>query len=181
MEKIETRRVHRFAFPNYGWVALLMLASALVGVAAGHAYGEVPPAAAAPAQAVLTHVEPAASTSIDQSALDRNELMQEKKDMRLAQKESKLAPNVVINLATANDLRQEMYDMRQARKAVQPAAEVAPVDVNAATESSIVEQYHMRILIQKQAEVAPVNVNAASASTALERYRILKLKQLEGY
>lgn len=66
MEKIKARGVHRFAFSSYGGVALLVLALALVGAAAGHAFGAAQPATAAPATApVLAQAEPGQSTATD--------------------------------------------------------------------------------------------------------------------
>ena len=181
MEKTNTRSAHRFAFPGSGWVVLLMLASALVGAAAGHFYGAAQPAAAAQVAApVFTQAEPAVSTATG-AALELNQLWEEKRDLRLAQKETRPAPRVgQSNISDETELRQEINAMRQGLKSVRPAAEVAPVDMNTALASGALEQYYMRIFGQTHANVVPVDTNTSPASAALEQYRIFNQKQIDG-
>ena len=100
MEKTNTRSSDRFAFPGSGWIVLLMLASALVGAAAGHFYGAAQPAAAAQVAApVLTQAEPAVSAATGP------------------------VPNVAQSgISDETELRQEINAMRQERKSDRPTA-----------------------------------------------------------
>ena len=151
MEKTNTRSSDRFAFPGSGWIVLLMLASALVGAAAGHFYGAAQPAAAAQVAApVLTQAEPAVSAATGP------------------------VPNVAQSgISDETELRQEINAMRQERKSDRPTAEVAPVDTNTAPASAALEeQYHMRLSEQLHANVAPVDTNTVPTSGALEQYRM---------
>jgi hypothetical protein len=145
MEKINTHGAHRFTFPSNGWAALLMLASALVGAAAGHAFGATQPAVAAPATApVLTQVEPGQSTATG-SASERNELRQVIHDLRLAQSlrsrgtQSQPVPFAAASDASSqNDLRWQMNALRQARQSLQSATAIS-VDAANLSESARIE------------------------------------------
>ncbi len=161
---------HRFEWPVYGLVLLLMLASALVGAAGGYAFSL--PTSASPAVPASQQIPQAAPVQVvaTNTVSDPNEAWQEHLAIRQAQREWAAARSASTQMVEAapgpQEAWQEHQAIRQAQRewaAARSASTPSPI-VEAAPGPNELWQEHLAI---RQAQREWTVARSASAPTLI--------------